>query len=462
LSNLNLCWIKSPTRKLLTSICLVSSLLLSPAQAGLFNPQTFTLANGLQVIVLTNKRAPIVKQILLYKAGSMDEPKGKSGIAHFLEHLMFKGTKNISGKELDKMNEKAGADQNAQTGRDYTLYHQEVVKSDLESVMKLEADRMVNLLIDAKDVEDERPVIVEERRMRTDNEPKGILIEAMMYSFFRNHPYRLPIIGWEHEMEKLSQADAREFYEKWYAPNNAVLILSGDITLEEAKALTEKYYGPIPKRDLPERHILTEPDHRGVIQNVVLRSDRIEEPAYYRMYAAPNQRENMKASYALDVFEQIISEGANSLLYDSLITKQKVASSVSANYSDSLARGPSTFYIAVQPAPDRTLEEARAALIKEINTIVAKGVSKEDVEKAKNRLVADIDYLRDDSFSGSDIFAHAIGTGFNIEDIEQIKERTLAVTVEDVNAAARAIFGQEDYLNAELLPKAETKKADKS
>lgn len=453
-------WNKAYT-KLIACIIFTSLAAESPLCAGLFNPQTFTLANGLQVIVLTNKRAPIVKQILLYKAGSIDEPEGKSGIAHFLEHLMFKGTKNISGAELDKINDKVGADQNAQTSRDYTLYHQEVTKSDLESVMKLEADRMVNLLLDAKDVEDERPVIVEERRMRIDNVPKSILIEAMMYNFFRNHRYRIPIIGWEHEMEKLSQADARDFYNKWYAPNNAILVLSGDITVDEAKPLVEKYYGSIPKRDLPERLTLVEPDHRGVIEDIRLSSDRVQEPTFYRMYAAPGLRENMKAAFALDVLEQVISDGANSLLYDSLVTKQKVASSVSASYSDSMARGPSTFYIAVQPAPHKTLEEAKAALLKEINAIVEKGISKEQVEKSKNRLVADLDYLRDDSFGGANIFAHALGTGYTTDDIELIKERTMAVTPEDVNAAARAIFGQEDYLNAELLPKEITDKVEK-
>lgn len=446
----------------LTIIAALCLLWATPCSAkGLFNPQTFTLPNGLQVIVLTNHRAPIVKQILLYKAGSIDEPRGKSGIAHFLEHLMFKGTKNISGKELERANEKAGADQNAQTGRDYTLYHQEVVKSDLEEVMKLEADRMVNLLLDAKDVEDERPVIIEERRMRTDNEPKSILTEAMIYSFFRQHPYRIPIIGWENEMQTLSQADARDFYNKWYAPNNAILVLSGDITLDEAKTLANKYYGSIPKRDLPERKIQEEPDHRGVALRVEKTSDRILEPVYYRMYAAPSLRESPKAAYALDVFEQIVSEGANSLLYDALITKKKVASWVSLSYSDSMARGPATLFLGAQPAPGKTIQEVETELFKELNDILQKGVTAEQVDKAKNRLVAEIDYLRDDSFGGADIFAHALGTGYSIDDIEQIKERTLAVTTEEVNAVAKAVFSQEDYLTGYLLPEKKAKKDEK-
>jgi zinc protease len=432
------------------ALCFI--IMTSQCAAALFNPQTFTLPNGLQVIVLTNNRAPIVKQILLYKVGSIDEPRGKSGIAHFLEHLMFKGTKNISGKDLDKANERAGADQNAQTSRDYTLYHQEIAKADLDSVMKLEADRMINLLLDPKDVESERPVIIEERRLRIDNEPNVILGEAIGYSFYRHHPYRIPVIGWEHEMEKLSQQDAREFYDKWYAPNNAVLILAGDITLEEAKALATKHYGPIPARDLPPRGIMIEPDHRGIVQHIVKRSDRVLEPVYHRVYAAPNLKENPKASYALQIFEHIISSGANSILYDSLITKQKIASWISASYSHSLIRGPAMFHLSAQPSPGKNLQDIENAILAELNKILDKGVTKEQVDKAKMRIVADIDYIRDDSFGSADIFANALGGGYEVADVEGWKDRIAEVTVEDVNAAARAVLSQEDYLTAHLLP----------
>lgn len=447
-------------RILLASLVIACVGLHSSCEAGLFNPQTFTLPNGLQVIVLTNTRAPIVKQILLYKVGAMDEPPGKSGIAHFLEHLMFKGTKNVSGKELDKANERSGADQNAQTGHDYTLYHQEVPKKDLESVMKLEADRMANLLIEAKDVEDERPVIIEERRMRTDNEPGAILSEAIGYTFFRHHPYHLPVIGWEHEMQKLSQQDARDFYDKWYAPNNAVLILAGDITLDEAKTLATKYYGPIPKKELPPRNTNTEPEPRGIFQHLEKKSDRVLEPIYYLLYPAPNLRENAKASYGLEIFRQIISEGANSILYDALVTKQKIASWVSTSYDNSMARGPAIFDFSAQPAPGKSLAEVEAALLAEIETIKKNGVTEEQVEKAKRRIVADIDFIRDDSFGSAEIFARTIGGWYEIADIEEWKDRIKTVTAADVNAAARAVLSQEDYLTAYLLP--EQKKGDAS
>jgi zinc protease len=438
---------------------LAASLLYSyPCTAGLFNPGTFTLPNGLQVIVLTNSRAPIVKQIIVYKAGSIDEPRGKSGIAHFLEHLMFKGTKNISGKELEKLNNQAGADQNAFTTRDITGYHYEVVKKDLPLVMRLEADRMVNLLIDAKDVEAERPVIIEERRMRVDNEPDGILKEAMVYSFYHHHPYRIPVVGWENEMETLNQADARDFYNKWYAPNNAVLILAGDITLDEAKALVGKYFGPIPSRELPLRDTPIEPDHRGIVQHVEKSSDRVLEPVYYRMYGAPREKESLTAAYALQVFEHILSSGANSLLYDALVTKKKIASNVGASYSDSLARGPASFYLSAQPVIGKTLADVETALLEELKAIQEKGVTQEQVEKAKKRLVAAIDYIRDDSFGPADIFADIVGRGFEIADVEESKDRIAAVTVEDVNAVARSVLSQEDYLTGHLLPEKKKEK----
>ncbi len=441
------------------SAALACFLCITSCQAGLFNPETFTLPNGLQVIVLTNSRAPIVKQILVYKVGAIDEPLGKSGIAHFLEHLMFKGTKNVSGKELDKANERMGADQNAQTGQDYTLYHQEIPKADLEWAMKLESDRMVNLLLEAKDVETERPVILEERRMRIDNEPSAILGEAINYTFYRNHPYHKPIIGWEHEMETLNQADARAFYDKWYAPNNAVLILAGDITLDEAKKLAEKYYGSIPKREIPARNITVEPEHRGIVQHLEKSSNRVLEPVYYRTYPAPNFKENLKAYYALQIFEHIISSGANSVLYDNLITKQKIASWASAGYSNAMSRGPAFFSFSAQPVPGKTLQELEKALMTEISKLQEKGVTQEQVEKAKIRIVADIDYIRDDSFGSADIFANALGSGYEIANVEDWKDNISQVTVDDVNAAARSVLSQEDYLTAFLLPEKKTEKS---
>lgn len=447
-------WAKFSGIGLKTSLIgLVFSFLVMPVtHAGLFNPETFTLPNGLQVIVLTNNRAPIVKQIVVYKVGSIDEPKGKSGIAHFLEHLMFKGTSNISRQELDKENDRMGADQNAQTGYNYTTYFQEVVKQDLPRIMKLESDRMVNLLLDEKDVESERPVILEERRMRTDNEPGAILEEAIHAALYRHHPYRIPIIGWEHEIEGLNQADAKDFYKTWYVPNNAILVLAGDITLAEAKELATKYYGPIASKPLPGRNITKEPDHRDVNLHVEKKSSRVLEPVYHKIFGAPNLREDIKATYALQVLEQILAKGANSILFDRLVTKNKIASWVSASYSGSISRGPALFRFSAQPAPGKSLEAVEGAISKEVELILQKGVTAEQVEKAKKRMVADIDYIKDDSFGSADIFAYIIGCGFEIKDVEEWKERVEVVTAEDVNAAARAVFSQKDFLTAHLLP----------
>lgn len=436
-------------------LCIVSVftfLTSSVAFAGLFNPKTFTLKNGLQVVVLTNKRAPVVKQVLLYRAGAIDEPTGRSGIAHFLEHLMFKGTKQVSGEEFVKTIESLGGDQNAQTSRDYTLYYQEIAKEHLETIINLEADRMANLQINAKDVDTERPVILEERRMRIDNEPSAILVEAVNATYFENHPYRLPSIGWEHEMQKLTHEDAMKFYNSWYAPNNAILVFAGDITVEEVKPLVEKYYGVIPAKVLPERNKLEEPVHRGIVKQVIKRSDRVLHPLYMRIYGAPNFRDNPKAVYALEVLRQILSNGANSLLYNELVTKKKVAVSASMNYMDPMARGPSTFYFIGQPAPGKEVRALELALVHELKKIVLQGINSKEVEQAKERLVADLAYTKDESFGGATLFAQCLGSGYKVEDIEDWETRIRAVTTDEVNTYAREVFTQDSYLTARLLP----------
>lgn len=426
--------------------------------AGLFNPQTFTLSNGLQVIVLTNTRAPIVKQILVYKVGAIDEPLGKSGIAHFLEHLMFKGTKNLTGAELDKANERMGADQNASTGHDYTMYYQEIVKNELEFVMKIESDRMQNLLLLEKDVQDELPVILEERRMRTDNEPAAILNEAMNAAFYRNHPYRIPTIGWEYEIQGLTQKDARDFYDTWYAPNNAVLILAGDISVKEAKSLAEKYYGGIPAKKIPERKTLSEPLHRGVILHVQKESSRVLEPVYNRIYTAPSLKEDRKAYFALQILEHLLAGGAHGQLYENLVNKQKVAAWAGARYNHGISRGPASFQFSGQPGPGKTIKELEESFLQEIKVLMEKSISSEVLEKAKRQVLSDIDFMRDESFGGATIFAHVAGAGADIQEIEAWKDSIEEVSAEDVNAVIQKIFNDDDYITGHLLPEKKVEK----
>ena len=229
----------------LLSTLFLAAALSAAASAKVFNPQTFTLANGMQVVVIENRRAPIVTQMVWYKVGSADEPRGDSGIAHYLEHLMFKATKNLKSGEFSKIVARNGGRDNAFTSYDYTAYHQTVAADRLELIMKIEADRMTNLIIDDDAIEAERQVVLEERRSRTDNRPASLLREQANAALYLTYPYRDPVIGWAHEIRAITADGLRAFYKKWYRPNNAILIIAGDVTMDTVRPLAEKYYGPI-------------------------------------------------------------------------------------------------------------------------------------------------------------------------------------------------------------------------
>jgi zinc protease len=263
----------------LASLLLLAAALgsIRPATAGIFNPASFTLSNGLTVVVLTNDRLPVVSQMVWYKVGAADDPSGKSGLAHFLEHLMFRGTGDIAPGEFSRIVSRNGGVDNAFTSADTTAYYQTVAADRLELVMKLEADRMTNLALDEKEVLPERQVIIEERRSRTENNPGALLREQMNAAMFLNHPYRIPIIGWRQEMETLSREDALAFYKRHYAPNNAILIISGDVTIERVRELAEKYYGAIKPASVPPRVRAPEPPQIAA-RRVTLESDRVRDP----------------------------------------------------------------------------------------------------------------------------------------------------------------------------------------
>ncbi|MGH6929019.1 MAG: M16 family metallopeptidase, partial [Dongiaceae bacterium] len=303
-----------------------------PAAAAVFNPSTITLDNGLQVVVIENHRAPVVTHMVWYRAGAADEVPGKTGIAHFLEHLMFKGTKTVPPGAFSEMIARLGGSENAFTTQDSTAYFQSVAVEHLEEMMRLEADRMVNLVLTDDVVLPERDVILEERRQRIDNEPGSQLMEMMRASLFLNHPYRLPTIGWENEMQGLTTADAIAWHKKWYAPNNAVVVISGDVTLAQVKPLAEKYYGVLPAQTVPARHRPDEP-MQFAPRRVTLEDGRVQLASWSRLYQAPSYHRGAKEhAYALEVLAEIIGGGTSSRLYRSLVVEQKVATSAGAGY----------------------------------------------------------------------------------------------------------------------------------
>jgi len=425
---------------------------IGPGSAKVFDPDTFLLANGMQVVVVTNKRAPIITHMVWYKVGSADEPRGKSGIAHFLEHMMFKATTNMKSGEFSSTVARNGGRDNAFTSYDYTGYFQTIAKDRLELVMRMEADRMTNILFSDEQVEPERQVILEERNMRTDNSPEARLAEEINAAFFRNHPYQTPIIGWRHEIESLSRQDLESFYKLWYHPNNAILIVAGDVTAAEVKPLAEKYYGVLPAGPLPSRDRPREPPHVANLR-ISLADARVRQPNWRRVYLAPSHAYGDSSMvYALEVGSEILGGGATSRLYRSLVVEAGKAVSAGAYYDDS-SFGPTMFSVSASPQQEVSLDEIEKLVEAEIARVLAEGVSELEVERAKKRMQASAVYARDSAGRGARALGAALASGRTVEDVESWPDRIGAVTADQVNAALRAVLKSDGALTATLIEK---------
>lgn len=423
-----------------------------PTTAQVFNPETFTLANGLQVVVISNHRSPIVTQMVWYKAGAADEAWGKSGIAHFLEHLMFRGTRDVPPGEFSKIVAHNGGRDNAFTSYDYTGYFQNVSRDRLDLVMKLESGRMAGLTLTDDVVNPERDVILEERRQVVENRPSALLREQMNAALFLNHPYHRPVIGWEHEMRALTRDDAIAWYEKYYTPSNAILIVAGDITVEELKPLAEKYYGPIPARAVPPRMRPKEPPPRAP-RRVELKDSRVPQPSITRTYLAPSYSAGAtEHAYALQVFAELLGGAATSQLNRTLVLDQQLATSAGAWY-DPTALDLGSFGVSASARSGTDIHDLEAALDAQIQDILTKGANEDEVERAKSRMRASAIYARDSLSTGARIIGAALTTGQTIADVEAWPERIGAVTTAQVNAAARAILMPERSVTGLLLPK---------
>ncbi len=434
------------------AVTMVMAMALPPAaQGGIFNPETFTLDNGLQVVVISNHRAPVVSHFVFYRVGAADEPPGKSGIAHFLEHLMFKGTASIPPGEFSKIVARNGGRDNAFTSWDFTGYYQTVARDKLELVMKMEADRMTGLILTDELVLPERDVILEERSQRLDIRPAARLAEQMRAALYQNHPYGISIIGWEHEIRALTKADAIDFYRRHYRPNNAILLVAGDITAAELRPLAEKYYGAVAAGEDRDRVRPQEPEHLAA-RTVVLKDPRVGQPRWYRDYLAPsyNKGDTVHA-YPLQVLAEFLGGGSTSLLFRRLVVEGQLATSVGAGY-DAMNLGPGEFGLSALPRDGVTVEEVAAGVMDEIAKLLADGVDAEDVERAKGRLQAGAIYARDSLSTGARVIGMALTTGRTIDDVESWADRIAAVTPEQVNAAAKAVFVEERSVTGFLLP----------
>lgn len=434
----------------------------SPAsRAAVFNPKTFTLSNGLQVVVVENHRLPVIRQLLFYRVGASDDPAGKSGLAHYLEHLLFKGTKTIAPGEFSKIVARNGGRDNAFTSNDTTAYYQTLSKDQLELVMRLEADRMANLVIAPEEAVPELQVVIEERRSRVDNRPAAQLDEHMEAALYMHHPYRVPVIGWQHELKTLTVQDALDFFKIHYAPNNAILIIAGDVTLDEVRLLAEKYYGVIPSNPaIKPRVRLQEPPQRAA-RRVVMHSPQVREPSFSREYLAPSHTSGQtKHGYALEILSDILGGGTTSRLYRKLVIEKKLALGVSTNY-DGDVFGPAAFGFGLRPRSNVDVGVAEAGLDSEIKRLITDGVSEEELATAKRRLMAGAVFARDSLRRGAVTIGTAITAGMSIADVENWPERIKAVTREQVLAAARHTLRPERSVTGLLLPENSKARSDK-
>jgi zinc protease len=413
---------------------------------------TFQLSNGMTVVVIPDHRAPIVTHMAWYKIGAADDPAGKSGVAHFLEHLMFKGTKNHPAGEFSAKVSEVGGVENAFTTADATAYFQTVAKEQLGMVMGYEADRMEGLQLTDAVVLPERDVILEERRMRTDNNPAAQLSEAMDAALYQNHPYGIPIIGWEHEMAGLTREDAVSQYQHYYTPNNAILVVAGDVTADEVKKLAEDTYGKLPRRAEPGvRNRPKEPDPLAE-RSLVLRDQRVSQPSWSQSYLVPSYVSAKPAeAEALDILADVVGSGPTSRLYRSLVVEQGIAGSAGSYYSgNGLDYGRLGFY--ATPRGDVSLDKVSAAVDAVLADVREHGITAEELALAKKRTRASTIYSQDSQSSLARLFGSAMISGQSLADVQDWARRVDAVTLTDVSQAAAKYLDKRRAVTGTLLP----------
>ena len=418
------------------------------AQAEVFET---TLKNGLKVIVKEDHRAPVVVQQVWYRAGSMDESIGTTGVAHVLEHMMFKGTKKIPAGEFSKRIAAAGGRENAFTSYDYTAYFQQLHKSKLPLAMQLESDRMHNLQLTDVEFSKEIQVVMEERRMRTDDEPSGLMHEKLMAAAYQEHPYRHPVIGWMNDLETLTAADARAWYKSWYVPNNAVLVVAGDVKASEVFALAKKYYGVIPARALPARKNFSEPPQLGIKRIVVKASAEL--PQLVMAYHTPTLRdpENEWRPYALEVLAGVLDGNQSARLNKNLVREQQLASSTGAGY-DATSRGPGMFMLDGTPTQGKTVAQLEKGLREQLAILIRDGVSEEELKRVKAQVTAREVYKLDSLFYQAMQIGQLESIGLNYQAIPLMLKKLQAVSAKQVQDVAREFLVDDQLTVAELDP----------
>jgi zinc protease len=429
--------------------CAAMLLCASAALAREFpRPETFTLANGLQVVIVTDRRAPVVTHQLWYRVGAADEPRGHSGMAHFFEHLMFKGTDHIPRGEFSRIIARNGGDDNARTSWDFTEYYERIARDRLELVMSMEADRMRHLNLPGSLIASERDVIIEERRQRIDNVPGAVLAERMRAMLHPNSPYGTPVIGWLHEMRQLNHDDALQFYRTWYAPNNAILVVAGDIDAAELRPIAERTYGRLqPTRNLAARHWATDPPPVGPM-HVVYRDEKVRQPSLSRFYSAITYASAPgRQAHALDVAVQILGGSETSRLYRTLVEQRHLAVNAYAG-ADLSGLGGGTISVGATPAEGVSLETLEAA--------IDHGPTDAELQRARSQMAAAAIYAQDSQEALATMYGSSLAQGETMDAIVQWPDQIERVTREEAMAAAREGFNANASVTGYLLPPEQT------
>lgn len=422
-------------------VALLSLAVLAALPARAAEVTNFTLDNGMEVVVLEDHRAPVVVHMVWYRVGAADEPPGRSGIAHYLEHLMFKGTEKRGPREFSDIVAANGGSDNAFTSYDYTAYFQRIAADLLEQVMEMEADRMQNLRLLQTDVVTERTVVLEERNQRTENEPGGLFAEQRRAAQFLNHPYGIPIIGWKHEIEELTVDDAIAFYEEFYAPNNAILVVAGDVEVDEVRTLAETYYGVIPPNpDLKPRQRVTEPPQLAE-RRLVFEDPRVSQPYVMRTYLAPERDPgDQRDAAALALLREVLGgSGATSVLGQKLQFETQQAIYASAFYSGG-SLDDTTFGLVIVPSEGVSLAEAEAALDQTLAEFIETGVDPEQLARIKMQIRASRIYADDNISSLANRYGGALAQGLTVEDVEAWPDILQSITGDEIIAAAKGVF----------------------
>jgi zinc protease len=406
-----------------------------PARAQDTKVFQFALQNGMQVIVVPDHRAPIVTQMLWFKVGAIDDPPGLSGMAHFFEHMMFRGTTAVPGEQFAQTVARNGGEENAFTTHDYTCFYEQISKDKLQLMMHLDADRLVNLDLSDPNVNTERSVVLEERRMRVDNDPQSLMREQLDAALNLSHPYGRPVIGWPYEVRHIGRIDAKDFYLHHYAPNNAILVVAGDVTPEEVRTAASAEYGKDPARQVALRWDFAQPPRLGETRLTVDRPD-VKVPVFERLYRVPSYASGAPGvAEALETLAQLLGGDATSAFYRELVVKRRLASDAGASF-DGYARDSGTFMVYAVPRPGVKLEVLEQAVDAVMKSFAVAQPNVADLERAKTQLVADATYQRDSQYQLASAYGQALVIGLTADDVDEWPDRIRAVTGSAIEQAA--------------------------